>query len=149
MSAALHIAGPDDLNKLAALVARFHDEHKLDMTDEARLAALKPICDGIPQAVAYLIGPKAAPMGYIILSIGYSVEMGGFDCFVDELFLRPSVRGRGIGTEALLSLSKTMASADVKAMFLEVDAQDTRLVGLYKRIGFKDRERYNLMVKEL
>lgn len=149
MSAALHLAKPDDLDRLCALVAAFHAEEGLQSSDEARRKGVAPLLQGIPHGAAYLIGPARAPMGYVIVSFGWSVEFGGMDGFVDEIYLRPAVRGRGIASEVLLSLPKALASAGVKALHLEVDRTNEPAKRLYSRAGFRARERYMLMSKRL
>jgi hypothetical protein len=59
MSAALHLAGPDDLDRLAPMVAAYHAHEGIDTPEEQRRTALAPILDGsLPFAVAYLIGPR-------------------------------------------------------------------------------------------
>jgi len=149
MSAALHLAKPDDLDRLCALIAAFHAEQGLETTDEARRAGLVPLLDGIPHGAAYLIGPARAPMGYVIVTFGWSVQFGGMDGVIDEIYLRPAVRGRGIATETLISLPKALAGAGLKALHLEVDRDNEPAKRLYARAGFKPRERYMLMSKRL
>lgn len=149
MSAALHLAKPDDLGRLATLVAAFHAEAGLESTDEARRAGLAPLLDGIPHGAAYLIGPARAPMGYVIVSFGWSVEFGGMDGFVDEIYLRPAVRGRGIAGEVLISLPKALAGAGLRALHLEVERDNEPALRLYARAGFKARDRYMLMTRRL
>lgn len=149
MSTALHLAKPDDLDRLAALVTAFHAEEGLESTDETRRAAIAPLLDGIPHGAAYLIGPSRAPMGYVIVTFGWSLEMGGMDAFVDEIYLRPAVRGRGIASEILISLPKALAQAGVRALHLEVDRDNEAAARLYTRAGFKARDRYMLMSKRL
>ena len=57
MSAALTLAGPEHLEKIDALVAAFHVEEGISLSDEARRAGLTPMLEGIPHGAAYLIGP--------------------------------------------------------------------------------------------
>jgi len=147
MSAALTLAAPKHLDKLMPLVAAFHAESGIAQTDEARLAAVKPLLDGVPHGSAYLIGPPVAPIGYLVVSFGWSVEFGGLDGVIDELFIRPTVRGRGIATEVLLSLSKGLADAGVKALHLEVDTSKEDVRRLYAKCGFQIRDGYHLMTR--
>ncbi len=149
MSAALHLAKPADLDRLAALVTAFHTETGIEMTDEARVAGLAPLLEGIPHGAAYLLGPARAPMGYVIVTFGWSVEFGGMDGFVDEIYLRPAVRKRGIATEALIALPKALAQAGVKALHLEVARDNESAQRIYARAGFRMREEYMLMSKHL
>ena len=136
MSAALHLASMDDLDKLEPMVAGYHAFEGIDTTEENRRAAL-----------AYLIGIRRAPVGYIVISFGYSVELGGIDGFIDEFFIRENVRGRGMGTEVLTSLLPALGQHGVKALHLEVDPKNSGAQRVYTRAGFRLRDGYCLMTK--
>lgn len=71
------------------------------------------------------------------------------DGFVDEIFIRPAVRGRGLATEVLIELPKTLGQAGIKALHLEVDRQNESAQRLYQRTRFQPRESYMLMTKLL
>ncbi len=149
MSTAFHLAGPDDLDRLTSLVAAFHAEIGISQSDEARHAGLSPLLEGSPYGVAYLLGPRRAPVGYIVVTFGWSVEFGGMDAFVDEIYIRPAVRGRGMGTEVLVQLPKALAGAGLRAFHLEVDRTDESTQKIYHRAGFRLRDRYALMTRDL
>jgi ribosomal protein S18 acetylase RimI-like enzyme len=110
---------------------------------------LAPLLDGIPHGCVYLIGPARAPLGYIILIFGWSVEFGGMDAYVDEIYIRPAIRGRGIASQVLLDLPKALSEAGLTALHLEVDRTNEAAQKLYLRTGFKPRDRYVLMSKKL
>ena len=147
MSAALHLAGPDDTAVLLPIIASFHAEVGIDTTPEHRAAALAPLLEGSPLGCAYLIGPRRAPIGYIVISFGWSLELGGMDSFIDEFYIRSGVRGRGVGGEVLDGLLPQLEAAGVKAIHLEATADNPQLDRLYKKAGFKRREGYALMTR--
>ena len=149
MSAALTLAGAEHFDRLDPLVAAFHAEEGITLSAEARAAGIKPLLDGIPHGAAYLIGPPRAPIGYVIVTFGWSVEFGGMDGFVDEIFVRPGVRGRGVAGEVLLSLPRALASAGLKALHQEVAADNEVAQRLYARCGFSLRKGYHLMTRHL
>ncbi|WP_299605756.1 N-acetyltransferase [uncultured Tateyamaria sp.] len=149
MSAALTLATPEHFARLDALVAAFHAEEGITLSDDARAAGLQPLLDGIPHGAAYLIGPPRAPIGYVVVTFGWSIEFGGMDGFVDEIFIRPGVRGRGIATEVLLALPRALGGAGVKALHLEVATDNTTAQRLYARAGFRLRDGYHLMTRML
>jgi ribosomal protein S18 acetylase RimI-like enzyme len=103
------------------------------------------LLEGSPHGAIYLVGPGRAPIGYAIVSFGWSVEFGGMDGFIDEVYIRPGVRGRGIGTEVLESLPKALAGAGLRALHLEVDRDNEKARALYAKLNFQPRERYMLM----
>lgn len=148
MSAILTLGKPEHLEKLLALVSAFHEEAGISLSDERRRAGVAPLLDGIPHGAAYLIGPPRAPIGYIIITFGWSLEFGGMDGFIDEFYLRPSVRRRGIGAETLQSLPRALGGAGLVAMHLEVDKSNQAAQRLYTRAGFALREQYHLMTRK-
>lgn len=142
---ALNLAKPDDLDRVLRLVADFHAEEDITQDTETRRAAILPLLEGSPHGAIYLVGPGRAPIGYAIISFGWSVEFGGLDGFIDEIYIRPGVRGRGIGTEVLVSLPKALAGAGLRALHLEVDRDNEKARALYSKLNFQPRDRYMLM----
>jgi ribosomal protein S18 acetylase RimI-like enzyme len=147
MSAALHLAKPDDLAVLQKLVASFHSQENIEQTDQDRGAALMPLLEGTPHAAAYLIGPRKGAVGYIIVSFGYSVEMGGIIGFIDEFYIRTNVRGRGLDGEVLRSLMPALAGYGVKALRLEVGKDNETAMRLYSKLGFETHDNHQLMTR--
>lgn len=141
----LRLATTEDLDRLMALVAKFHAEQGIEQDDDTRRGALCPLLEGSPHGAIWMIGPRVAPVGYIAVSFGWSIEFGGLDAFLDELYVRERVRGRGMGTEALAGLVRALAGQGITAMHLEVDADNERARTLYERMGFQSRNRYHLM----
>ncbi|WP_326973110.1 GNAT family N-acetyltransferase [Candidatus Rhodobacter oscarellae] len=115
----------------------FSDQHLKD--------AILPLLEGSPYGAIWVIGPRRAPVGYIAVCFGWSIELGGMDGFIDEFYIREKVRGRGMGTEALAALLPELAKAGLKALHLEVNRDKESAARLYARLGFKIRDRYNLM----
>lgn len=141
----LHLATPADLDRLLPMVAAFHAEAGFDTDDAHREAAILPLLEGSPLGAIWLIGPKMSPVGYVAVSFGWSIEFGGTDGFVDEIWIRETVRGRGMGTEVMRLLTANLSDAGVTALHLEVDAENPRAARVYRRSGFKARDGYHLM----
>lgn len=148
MKTKLHMAKADDLDKLLGMVEAFHAEFGIEQDAETRLAAVLPLLEGTPLGVIYIIGPRNAPVGYVAISFGWSIELGGIDGFVDEFWIRPAVRGKGMGGEALSVLIRALRDAGVRALHLEAD-RESPVGKLYERLGFERRARYYLMTADL
>ena len=143
MSHLLHLATADDLERLKPMGAAYHAEAGIDSDAAHREAAIRPLIEGSPHGAIWLIGPRMSPVGYVCACFGWSLEMGGMDGFIDEIWIREKVRGRGMGGEALVTLQKTLAEAGVKALHLEI-SEGGGAERLYHRAGFR-RRRFNLM----
>jgi len=136
----LTLARPEHLDTLLRLVSDCHRESRIPLDEDARRAALLPLLEGSPHGAVYLAGPVRAPIGHVVVSFGWSVAGGGLGGIIDEIYVRPGVRGRGIGTELLQSLPKTLARAGVRAIHLEIGDDDARARRLGERAGFRAAE---------
>ena len=145
MSAAIHLAGEDDLDRVVSLVAAFLEEQGFALDPEQRRACIAPLLSGSPYGSVYLIGPQRAPIGYVAVTFTWSVEFGGLDAAIDEIYLRPGVRGRGIASEVLQAICKRLFQAGVMLIDLEVDRDNAAARKLYERLGFEARDTYLIM----
>ena len=82
--------------------------------------------------------------GYALLQKTYSREAGGLTIWIDEIYLRPAFRGKGLAKE-LFALAHTLGA---KRLRLEVEPENARAVMLYQKLGFRASE-YRSMVKDL
>lgn len=145
MSASLHLATTEDAGKLLPMVAAYHAHEGIESTEETRMEGIAPLLEGSPHGAIWLIGPRKSPVGYIAITFGWSIEMGGLDGFVDEFFIRESVRGRGMGSEVMVALLGELAKGGLKGLHLEVGPGNERARRIYKRLGFRTREGHHLM----
>ncbi len=77
--------------------------------------------------------------GYGLLIPYWSNEFGGTVLFVDEVFIIPEARERGIGRSFFTFLDEERPF-DAVALALEVSPSNTRARRLYESLGFTHRE---------
>ena len=87
-------------------------------------------------------------VGYAVLGLGFGIEYGGADAFVDDLYLVPEARGRGLGRIVLDLLEAQARDLGLAALFLVVDPENTPALRLYRRQGFEGTH-WLLMAKRL
>lgn len=148
MSTAINLCTPADDQRLLALMARYHAECGMPYDDNHRAAVAAPLLDGSPLGAVWLIGPQRAPLGYVLVTFGWSVRIGGMVAWVDEVFIRPSVRSRGIGTEVLHSVAVSLGAAGVRALQARV-GDDARLAKFCTKVGFDTTEDQRIMTDYL
>ena len=118
---------------------RFHEP-----TLRANLAELLP---NPIYGVAYIVREGSAAIGYVVICFDYSLEYRGKGAWVDELFVEPSHRGKGIGTQLLDLAEHVSREHHAKFLHLEVN-QGNPAIELYRRRGFAQHQRF-LMSKPL
>ena len=137
----------EDLKIITRMAVAFNDEDGHPLSAGGR-RALKALCKGTPHGCAWIIEGDGCAIGYAIIGLGFSVEYGGVDGFLDEFYIEETHRGRGLGSAALTELAKVARRMKVKALHLEAMPKNDRAARLYQRMGFQLSER-RLMSRRL
>ncbi|MBB5374105.1 GNAT family N-acetyltransferase [Acidocella aromatica] len=140
MSLTVRRARPEDAELLLQMSRDFHIEDGSPL-DEAGEATLAHVAAGEALAPAYILELDGAPAGFFILTLGYSVENGGTDGFIDDIYLLPALRGRGLGRQGVALAIEAAREAGIRTLLLEVEAPNERAYSLYCKMGFTDTKR--------
>jgi len=120
MSTAMTLAGPDRIDQLLGLTERRRTEGgDAPWAEDDRShwhRALAPLLAGGMEGAVWMIGPSKAPIGYCVVTFGWSVEAGGREAWVEDIYVRPSVRRRGIGREIVNAVSVSLRQGGVKRL---------------------------------
>ena len=128
-----------DVELLTALMRELYAHDRTAFDEREARRALELIIGDHTLGGVWLIACGGEAIGYLVLTLGFSLEFHGRDAFVDELYVRPSHRGRGAGREALTLLEAECRARGVHALHLEVDDRNERARVLYGRWGFGER----------
>jgi ribosomal protein S18 acetylase RimI-like enzyme len=139
--------GPAQEGTLLELARAFHAEDGHPLTARGA-AAIGLIARGHPLGRAWLVHEGAELVGYAVLCLGFGIEYGGADAFVDDLYLVPGARGRGLGTAVMARLEDEARAMGLAALFLVVDPENLPARRLYDRRGFEGTH-WLLMAKRL
>ncbi len=90
-----------------------------------------------------LIEMDGQPAGYLYISQCYSAEVGGRCIFLEEIYLAPAFRGRGLGGEILAWIERQYPTA--RRFRLEVNDINQNAIRLYQKAGYQYL-RYEQMV---
>jgi len=125
---------------LIELARAFHheDSHPLDAAGEA---ALRQIAQDEPLARAWIVRENGEAVGYLVITLGFSVEYGGRDGFIDDLYVEPAARGRGLGRKLLEFAVAQAANLGIGTLHLEVETNNKSANRLYRKTGFEETGR--------
>jgi len=143
-----YVATRTDLDSLLPLVQAYYEFDHLSFDECVARTALKNFIDDPTFGRIWLISVDSELVGYLILTLGYSIEYGGRDAFIDEVYIRAEYRGRGIGSQTISFAEEECRTLGVRALHLEVERENTNAQRLYRKVGFIDHDRY-LMTKRI
>jgi ribosomal protein S18 acetylase RimI-like enzyme len=132
---------------LVEMMAEFYAESGYAFEGSRAHAAFAHLLSDESLGRVWLLRAASEAAGYIVLTLGYSMEYGGRDAFVDDLYVRPAYRGRGLGSLALNTLRDACMEAGVRAIHLEVSHGNEPALVLYHRAGFESNDRRLLTLR--
>lgn len=127
-------ADSEDRDQLDGLIERFYciDNHEFD---RARVdAGLNPLLGGDEYRQVWVAAEGDLLAGYVVVTWSWSLESGGRDCILDELYVES--RGGGVGALLLSHAMSEARKAGATAMFLETEAPNDGARRFYRRHGF-------------
>ncbi len=84
--------------------------------------------------------------GYALLAFMYSNEFGGIVVLLEEMYIDPQYRGKGIGKELFAYIEREYQSTS-KCLRLEVSRSNHKAIELYTSLGYEEWS-YMQMVKK-
>jgi ribosomal protein S18 acetylase RimI-like enzyme len=141
MTAAIRQASENDLPDLLELMHEFYAEGGYPLNIERARAAFLPLLAPGQLGQVWLAEADGGVAGHLVLAFCYSMEYGGRSAFVDDLFVRPALRNRGVG-RALVAHARTICEeAGIRAMHLEVARTNASAQAVYRAVGFDSTDR--------
>jgi ribosomal protein S18 acetylase RimI-like enzyme len=131
-------AAPDNAAAIARLLHDFNSEYDEPTPGIAALTEHSRRLLATGEMAVLLAG--AGPDGLSLVRFRNSVWTGGLEAHLQELYVVPPLRGRGIGRallEATIALAREAGAAGVD---LNTGETDTAARALYESAGFSNRE---------
>lgn len=142
MSAAQFVAlRASDRAQALAFMRAYYAEDGHDFRPDVAAAALDAILTGDVLAWFWHIEVDGAPVGYLCVTGGFSLEVGAGDFFLDEIYMVPGARGRGVGQAAIAFAEAEAKARGAARLCLEVQPANTRAAALYRRCGYESHDR--------
>jgi ribosomal protein S18 acetylase RimI-like enzyme len=142
MDAEVFQASANDTPELLVLMRSFYAEEEYPFNEARTERVLRAMLADPLFGAVWLFRLDGRAVGYLVVTHGYSLEFGGRDAFVDELFIVPEQRGRGFGTQALRIAEEHCRREEISALHLEVERENPRARALYERSGYKVHDRF-------
>ena len=139
-----------DIPLLVALMTEFYSESATPLDATRAAEAFDALLADDRLGKVWLIQAGDDDVGYAVVTFSYSMEFGGRNGFLDDLFIQRAFRGAGLGTEALAEVRAFCLERGVRALHLETGRDNGAAQALYRRAGFKitDRQLLTLVLSD-
>ena len=83
-------------------------------------------------------------VGYIVVTLCHSMSYGGLCAMVDDFFIQPEYRGRGLGKAAMAEVRSLCARRGVHAIHVEMGRDNAAALAVYRGSGFLETDHAHL-----
>ena len=90
---------------------------------------------------SYLIFVDNEVVGYTIITYVFSFEYKGKIAFIDEMYIKETYRGKGIGSEIIKFIKNECHKLKLKLIYLEVENHNLKAQKLYIANDFEFQNR--------
>ncbi len=135
-SAALTIRGArrDEAGLVLSFIRALAAYQKLDVhADEAAID--RALFDDIPQMYCEIAEWEGKPAGFALWFVYFSTFIGSPGVYLEDLFVHPEYRGKGIGTALLAQLAKRCVERGWPHLQWSVLDWNEPSIGFYKSLG--------------
>lgn len=131
-----------DLEALLPLVEALHTSDGDPFDAQRTVDALCMLLDHPEYGIVHVATVNGSIAGYIVGSLGLSIEAGGRFLLVDELYIAPTWRRRGLARALLASILPYAQAQRCRIVELEVGWENDRARTWYERLGFEQHRRF-------
>lgn len=137
-----------DLSLLARLVQANYESAGFPYKEESARQALQQLVTTARLGRVWWVDWEGAPIGYAVLTFGFSVEFHGQYAVPDEVYLVPEHQGKGYFKHLLALVEAHCWRWGVRTLRLEVETKNAPAQRAFQKAGFVAHER-RLMTKRL
>lgn len=135
----IRAASASDIPALVALMEEFYAESSFPLDREWAAASFAALLADPSLGGAWLAEVEGAHAGYAVLTVRFSMEYGGRDGHIDDLYVRPDYRRRSVARELLAALFEEGRRRGLLAVHVEVGENNTAARSLYMGFGLHAR----------
>ena len=136
----VRVATVDDAGVLARLLVDFNTEFETETDPADVLAARFARILPDPDVFALLSSDGLHDTGFALVTLRPAIWFDGPVATLDELYVVPALRDRGIGTALLTRLRELLVERGCPELHINVDEVDTDTRRFYERHGFVNVE---------
>ncbi len=138
-------AGIRDVPLILSLIKALAEYERLANEVEATEAGLRESLFGAtPHAEAVIARVGSEPVGFAVWFHSYSTFLSRPGLYLEDLFVLPEWRGRGIGRALLCRLARIARERDCGRMEWSVLDWNDRAIGFYRSIGARAMDEWTV-----
>ncbi len=117
-------------------MTEFYAESNYELNTVEATRAFETLLSDSRLGFVWIIEANNTEAGYLIVTLKFAMEYSGTSACLDDLFVKPKFRNRGLSSAALQELRVYCQNNHIRAMTVEVGKDNAAAQKVYRRTGF-------------
>ncbi|MFN6536007.1 MAG: GNAT family N-acetyltransferase [Nostoc sp. EkiNYC01] len=130
-------ASSQETELLLEFMSGFNKEENIDFDTEVYRELLRIAFDSPQFVKIWIIFANSYTVGYAVLTFTFSFEFGGILATIDEIYITPEKRGKGLGKSVLEILEQEAIISGATNLCGDISDEKPWLSSFYQRAGFE------------
>ena len=125
-----------DAEEVFGMMRQFYDSPAVFHTssDAVLRKDIEDCISDMPLVEGFVFEEDEKLLGYAMTALNYTTEYGGISVWIEDIYLKPEARGKGIATDFFAFIEKQYPQA--VRFKLEVEQENEVAIAAYRRNGY-------------
>ncbi len=128
-----------DIETLVELMRRFYAESGFPLDREEAARGFADLISDPSRGAVWILSVDGEAAGHIVLSVRFAMEFGGISASIDDLYVLPAYRRRGVARAGLQALLAECTRRGCRSLHVQVAPNDVAARTLYAAFGLAPR----------
>jgi GNAT superfamily N-acetyltransferase len=142
-------ASLNDVPQLVTMMAEFYSDSPYTLNPRRATDAFTALLSDERLGSIWIIQSNSQEVGYVVLALCHSMTFGGLVAVVDDFFIQPGFRGKGLGKAAMAAVRSYCVTHGIRAIHVETGRDNAVALAVYRGAGFVEKDHVPLDHLEL
>jgi GNAT superfamily N-acetyltransferase len=134
----VRLATLTDSETLVEMMRQFYAESGAPFSEASAARCFETLLDDSRLGQIWMIEYDGHPAGFVVLTVSFSMQSGGLRGLVEDFYVAPQFRRRGLGHAALEEVKRACIRRGVRALLVESGSASDAALNAYRSVGFVD-----------
>jgi ribosomal protein S18 acetylase RimI-like enzyme len=139
----------NDIPLLIRLMAEFYAESGYALDRAHASAAFETLLHDERLGNVWVIQADGLDVGHVVITHRFAMEYGGSIACIDDLYVAPAYRNRGLSVAALTEIRRACEASGIRAITVEVGHSNGAAQTVYRRLGLVEASDRQLLILAL
>lgn len=137
-------ASLNDVPLLVRMMTDFYSDSPYTLNPRRATEAFTSLLSDERLGHVWFVQSDSRDVGYVVVTLCHSMTFGGLTAVIDDFYVEPAFRGKGLGKAAIQVVRTYCAGHGIRAIQVETGRDNATALAVYRGNGFVDADHVHL-----